>query len=201
MNITKSDILAKIRAAIDDLVPQTADSFTDDTDAELWQAAYHAVQSLLEEMPLRMLEPASASLSASTNQDGGSDIVLPAGFLRFVNVRLTGWAGPLSELMEPDSDDAKRQRSSWSRGTIEKPKAMIHHNDSADLILSCWPSGTISTLNYIPTASKNGADSQITCAIKSENERYIVYRAASIFFEGKKEPETAAKFAALTATA
>lgn len=200
MNITKTDIVAKIRAAIDDIVPTAADSFTNDTDAELWQATYHAVQSLLEEMPLKMLEPSSANLSTSTTQDGGSDIILPSGFLRFVDVRLTGWAGPLSELMEPDSDDAKRQRSPWSRGTAEKPKAMIHHNASAALILSCWPSGSISTLNYIPAATKNGADNQITCAIKSENERHVIFRAASIFFEGKKEPDTAAKFTALTAT-
>ena len=198
MNIGKTDIIAKIRKAIDDVVPTATDSFTNDTDNELWQAVFQAVQALLEELPLKMMNPSSGNLSVSTVQDGGSDIVLPAGFLRFVNVRLTGWTGPLGELMEPDSDDARRQRSPWSRGTVEKPKAMIHHNASGALILSCWPSGEISILNYIPKAEAT-ADI-VTCALKDETERLVIFRAAAIFFEGKKEPDTAAKFTALATT-
>ena len=198
MNIAKTDIIAKIRKAIDDVVPTATDSFTTDTDNELWQATFQAVQALLEELPLRMMNPSSGNLSTSTTQDCGSDIVLPAGFLRFVDVRLSGWAGPLSELMEPDSDDAKRQRSPWSRGTAEKPKAMIHHNASAALIMSCWPSGSISVLNYIPKAEATATT--VTCALKDETERLVIFRAAAIFFEGKKEPETAAKFTALATT-
>ena len=52
MQISKTDIIAKIRRAIDDIVPTATDSFTNDTDAELWQATSQAVQALLEELPL-----------------------------------------------------------------------------------------------------------------------------------------------------
>lgn len=196
MNINKSDIVVKIRTAIDDVLPGAQDSFTTDTDNELWQATLQAVQALLEELPLEKLVPQSGTSAAATTVDGGSDIVLPSGFLRFVNVRLSGWTGPLSELMDPGSDEARRQRSPWSRGTAEKPKAMIHHNASGSLILSCWPSGTVSVLNYIPKAVLDGTT--ITAALKDETERLVIFRAASIFFEGKKEPDTASKFISLS---
>lgn len=195
MQISKTDIIAKIRRAIDDIVPTATDSFTNDTDAELWQATSQAVQALLEELPLKHMEPSVGTSATSTTADGGTDIVLPNGFLRFVNVRLNGWLGDLSELMEPDSDDARRQRSSWGRGTAEKPKAMIRNNAAGNLILSCWPSGTITLLNYIPKAVV--ATDTVTCALKDYCERLVIFRAAAIFFEGKKEPETAAKFTAL----
>lgn len=200
MTITKTDIVGKIRTAIDDIVPAAADSFTNDTDKELWQATYHAVQSLLEELPLRLLLPKASSASAVATSDGGSTITLDSDFLKFVEVRLNTWKGTLSELMDPDSEEARRQRSPWSRGTAEKPKAMLDYSASGALTLYCWPTGTRTILNYIPKASKNVADTEISCAIRDEAERYIIYRAASIFFEGKKETDLASKFAALTVT-
>lgn len=54
MNITKSDIVAKIRTAIDDIL-SVSDSFSADTDNELWQAAWHAVESLQETLPLSLI--------------------------------------------------------------------------------------------------------------------------------------------------
>ena len=109
-----------------------------------------------------------------------------------VNVRLNSWAGPVSELIERDSDEHKRQRSPWSRGTAEKPRAMLDFNASGALVMACWPSGTKLILNYIPRASATA--STITCALKDECLRLVIYRAASIFFEGKKEGEVAEKF-------
>lgn len=198
MNITKTDIVEKIRTAIDDIVPEAEDSFTNDTDTELWQATFHAVQSLLDELPLRLLQPKASASSATDNDDGGSSVTLDSDFLRFVDVRLSGWKGVLTVLMDPDSDDARRQRSPWSRGSAEKPKAMLDYNSSGALTLYCWPSGNRAILNYIPKATRS--NSLITCAIRDEAERFIVFRAAAIFFEGKKETEIAEKFAALTAT-
>lgn len=198
MNITKTDIVEKIRTAIDDIVPEAEDSFTNDTDTELWQATYYAVQSLLDELPLRLLQPKASAAQATGNDDGGSSVTLDSDFLRFVDVRLSGWKGVLTVLMDPDSDDARRQRSPWSRGSAEKPKAMLDYNSAGALTLYCWPAGNRAILNYIPKATRS--NSQITCAIRDEAERFIVFRAAAIFFEGKKETEIAAKFAALTAT-
>lgn len=192
MNISKSDIVSKIRTAIDDIVPTAQDSFTADTDAELWQAAQHAVEELQEELPLEKLQPSVLSASASGTQDGGSVFVLGSDFLRFVNVRLSGWAGPVGELLERDSDEHKRQRSSWSRGTAQKPRAVIDFNASGAMILVGWPAGDKAVFNYIPKAQVSS--SSITCALKEECLRMVIYRSASIFFEGKKEADTAEKF-------
>lgn len=227
MIIDKDDITGKIRTAIDDIVPDAADSFTDDTDAELWQATWHAVQSLLLELPLAMLSPSSLlPLNATNNTtppysvantDGTGHIVLPDTFLRFVALQLTTWLRPVTELMETDSEEALSQTSRWGRGTPEKPRAMLDHDAAGRLILRYWtagkPNGTydhgVSILNHIPKAQLENGQSQsanndqpsnpyITCALKDETERLVINRAASIFFEGKKEDSLADRFRTLS---
>lgn len=218
MEIERDDIIAKIRTAIDDIVPTATDSFTDDTDAELWQATWHAVQALLLELPLDMLEPSSMlPLSAATppvppyqttNTDGSGSIVLSDDFLRFVSLQLSNWLRPATELMEPGSDEALSQTSKWSRGTPEKPRAMIDYGADGSQILRYWTAGksggsyvhTVSILNYIPKAQME-EDTQnesttytITCALKDTAEPLVINHAAAIFFEGKKEPDIAEKF-------
>ena len=80
-------------------------------------------------------------------------------------------------------------------------------------ILRFWSAGktgnppsydyTVDILNYIPmptvapvTNPQTGdiIDYSIECALKDVAIKAVIYRAASIFFEGKKEPETAEKF-------
>lgn len=197
MTINKSDIVAKIRKAIDDILPTgMSDSFTSNTDDELWQAACQAVQALLMELPLDLLQPKTGTSITPGTADNATTVVID-DLVRFVNVQLSGWLGLVSELMEPDSDEAKRQRSTWSRGSSSKPRVMLLKTKSgsdtvAKSTLYCWPSGTVTQLNYIPTATIN--TTSIDCAIRSEAERLVIYRAASIYFEGKKEDEIADKF-------
>lgn len=208
MIITKTDIIGKIRTAIDDILPSATDSFTNDTDAELWQAVWHAVQALLTELPLAMLSPSSllplnnnnTPPCIVTNTNGSGCIVLPENFLRFVSLQLSHWHRPVTELIEPGSEEALSQTSKWGRGTPEKPRAMLDYNEDGKQVLRYWTAGktnrlyvhTVTVLNHIPTATHTST--QITCALKNEAEPIVVYRAAAIFFEGKKEPETAEKF-------
>lgn len=239
MEIDREDIIAKIRTAIDDIVPTAADSFTDDTDAELWQATWHAVQALLMELPLDMLLPASMlPLNPTnptppndptppyqiTNADGSGSIVLSDDFLRFVSLQLSTWLRPVTELMEPGSNEALSQTSKWGRGTPEKPRAMLDYGTDGSLILRYWTAGksngayvhTVSILNYIPKAQLNNGEEApfssetseeqtssetseettetITCALKDIAQPLVINHAAAIFFEGKKEPEIAEKF-------
>lgn len=216
MTFTQPEIVSALRTAIDDIVQASVtDSFTDNTDAELWQAACQAVQALLEELPLSLLEPTAGTSLTATSADGAIVIEL-ADFVRFVDVKIGGWNGVVSELMEPDSDEAKRQRSTWSRGSAEKPRAMLGFDSTGKASLYCWPSGnSIVQLNYIKTATITPAvpaapeatpptlatPASLTCAIKDEAERLVIYRAASIFFEGKKESEIAGKFREMSITA
>lgn len=223
MEIEREDIIAKIRTAIDDIVPSAADSFTEDTDAELWQATWHAVQALLMELPLDMLLPASmlplnptnpTSPNTPTppyqipNADGSGSIVLSDDFLRFVSLQLSNWLRPVTELMEPGSNEALSQTSKWGRGTPDKPRAMLDYGTDGSLILRYWTAGksggayvhTISSLNYIPKAQQEedvqteSTTYTITCALKDIAEPLVINHAAAIFFEGKKEPEIAEKF-------
>jgi hypothetical protein len=256
MIILQSDIIAKIRTAIDDIVPEAADSFTDDTDAELWQAAQHAVEGLLQELPIAMLVPRSyyeditlgneeTSPQATVGTEGIGRIELPSKFLRFVSFRMQGWSWPVYTLVEPGSDEEIRQRSAWGRGTPDKPKAMLtfitdqdgSQNYYAQRVLKFWTAAlddnsqyikNIQELNYIPmstvtypetpeptptpsesveetrevaevtrdavSSASSDEEPYIDCALRPEAEKAVIYQAASIFFEGKKEPETAAKF-------
>ena len=197
MIISKNDIVAKIRTAIDDVTPTASDSFTDNTDNELWQAAQHAVQALLEELPFDMLDISIDSLTGTADSDRGSmSSKVDSSFLRFVSIDIAGTSGVLNELIEPGSNEAKMQRSPWSRGSNTKPKAMLDHgNTDGARIIVWWPGDSANSeakLRYIPEAAITS--NSINCAVRSEAERMVIYRAAAIFFEGKKEPETAEKF-------
>lgn len=233
MTIQQPDIIAKIRTAIDDIVPEAADSFTEDTDAELWQATQHAVWSLLENLPLSMMDQRTiyedvtegeADAQANVDSDGVGYIELPARFLRFVSLKMDGWSSQLYTLIEPGSDDQVRQRSAWGRGTPDKPKAMLDYHVvqneetrtvtySEKRVLRFWTAAvqsttptvtykkSISEFNYIPTpvltaatTGQNPTPATINCALRPETEKLVINQAAAIFFEGKKEPETAEKF-------
>ena len=202
MIISKTDIIAKIRKAIDDIAPSATDSFSDNTDEELWQAAFHAVQALEGEMPIEMMAvKAQTSPTATGSADGSGIISLAADFLRFVSLKLTTWAGPVYNLIEPGSDDEMRQRSAWGRGSASKPKVLLEYDTTNDVFrLKYWLAGktsgsydhTIESLYYIPKAIQSATS--ITTALKDTAEKSVIYQAAAIFFEGKKEPDTADKF-------
>lgn len=215
--ILKSEIIAKIRRAIDDILPLATDDFTVNTDNELWQAVQHAVEQLLLEMPADALIPEDGSSQTVVHGSGGADdgtgyIELPVAFLRFMSLKFSTWPSPVYALIEPGSDEEMRQRSSWGRGTPEKPRAMIDGTED-EPILRFWSVGktgatpaydyTVDILNYIPMPTVSAVtnpqtgdiiDYSIECALKDVAIKAVIYRAASIFFDGKKEPETAEKF-------
>lgn len=193
-SISKATFIPLIRTAIDDIVPSNVtDTFKEDTDSELWQAAQHAATELSMELPLNLLdETREAKTGTSDENRGSASCQLPDTFLRFVRLDGTGFAGPLSELMEPGSDAEKMQRSTWSRGTVTKPKATIGYLNGKKT-LTWWPGSVTSVqLDYIKVPVM--ANDTITCAIRDEALRFVIYRAASIFFEGKKEETIAEKY-------
>jgi hypothetical protein len=218
MDIDKENIIGKIRTAIDDIAPDVSDSFTDDVDAELWQAVYHAAIALSEELPIQLLDASVEKLTGTVDTARGFAYgKLPENYLRFVSVDIAGTAGILTELIEPGSDMEKMQRSPWSRGTATKPKAMMDHDEKGDKVLVWWPGNDThgnAQLTYIAVPSlgngKTVADNEaqetevadneaqeaevLSCAIRNEAERLVVYRAASIFFDGKKESDLADRF-------
>jgi hypothetical protein len=208
MIIIKSDIVAKIRTAIDDVTPSASDSFTTNTDNELWQAAQHAVQSLLEELPFDMLEVHVEQRAGTVDSSRGFAYAKVDGddydFLRFVSIDIAGTASILNELIEPGSDLEKMQRSPWSRGSVTKPKAMLDFDEKGNQVIVWWPGDDThnsAQLTYIAKPDVvTVATEEITsvpaidCDIKDIAERMVIYRAASIFFEGKKETALAEQY-------
>ena len=215
MQDTFVNFRAKVRKAIDDIAPSgTADSFVSDVNNEIDQALEHAATSLLRELPLELLEPEvikSTTTSPSWSrgvrtEDGSGYIVLPYNFLRFGSLKMQEWKGTVSELMEPGSEAEKMQRSKWSRGSNEKPKAMLDTervSTSNEQILRYWPGSAnneLETLVYVPEIDLTPTVSPTTmkCALKDECEKNLIYLACRIFLEGKKEHAAADKFAQLS---
>lgn len=224
MEIGKTDIIGKIRTAIDDIVMSTItmDTFKDDVDKELWQATWHAAIELSRELPINMLDATVKPLTGTYDSARGFAYgELPEEYLRFVSIDIHDTAGILTELIEPGSDMEKMQRSPWSRGTATKPKAMLDHDENGNKVIVWWPgdkthNSALLTYVAVPTwgtpdeepsgtepagteaeTAEETSDSEqegISCAIREDAERLVIYRAASIFFEGKKEETIAEKF-------
>lgn len=208
MTISQTDIIGKIRKSIDDIAPLVADSFVTDINDELWQAVEHACTELSMELPINLLDVTAYSVSGTVDPVRGlASVQLPTDHLRFVSLDIAGWEGAVRELIEPGSDAEKMQRSAWSRGTATKPKAMIDHDSQGNKTIVWWPGDNnhkTGHLDYIK-APQVVADSQsspttysINSAIRQEAEQLVIWRAASIFFEGKKEDTIAEKFRTLS---
>lgn len=199
MVIIKDAIIGKIRKAIDDIVPSgTTDSFVSDANDELWQATIHAATELSLELPIDMLDVTVYSDTGTVDNDRGfAYALLPTDYLRFVSIDVAGWKGIVRELIEQGSDAEKMQRSVWSRGTASKPKAMLDTDETGQKVIVWWPGSDSyqdAQVAYIAAPDSTTLTTQIICAIRKEAEQQVVYRAAAIFFEGKKEGAIADRF-------
>lgn len=226
MELDIETTIGKIRTAIDDIKGTLDDDFAADVDVELKQALSHSVESLLMELPPSLLIPSvltgrgeSADETETSGSEGGEspvdsevtgawrvssgdtggEVVLPEKFLRFLDMKETSWKAVVYELIEAGSEEEKMQRSPWSRGSSTKPKAMLDVNESGERIVRFWPAksgSTLEFLHYVPSASE--AEGKIICALRDETEKNVIYRAASIFLEGKKEHDMADNFKQLS---
>jgi len=206
MVITKTDIIGKIRKAIDDIVPSgVTDSFETDVNDELWQAVQQAAIQLSLELPLDMLDGSIKALGGTVDSTRGFAYdKVGDDYLRFVYLDVTNTAGIIRSLMEAGSDEEKMQSSAWSRATASKPKAMLDLDETGAKVIVWWPGDNAHTsaeLAYIATPEViNTVTEEITtlpaivCSIRSEAEQQVIFRAASIFFEGKKEGAIADRF-------
>ena len=206
MTINIKETIDEIRTAIDDIRGTVDDDFSTDTDAELKQALLHSVESLLMELPPTLIEPHAITNLTTTpawsrheGSNGDGYIVLPTDFLRFLDIKIKDWDARVYELIESGSNEEKMQRSRWGQGTKEKPKAMLDTDNNGKRIVRYWPGDKnmeLDLLTYVPVASESG--NQITCALRNETKKNIIYRAASIFLEGKKEDGLADRFKQLS---
>lgn len=124
------DLIEKVRIAIDEVVTDGGDEDFDELlDTEIRQALVMAGRRLMRELPVELLPVTTLTEEDITvhvkNADGTGSIGLRNNFLRFVELRLSSWKSSVWVLTEPGSNEAVMQASEWTRGTPEKPKAMM----------------------------------------------------------------------------
>lgn len=222
-------LVEKVRIAIDEITKDgLMDDFTVDADKEIRQALQHAINFLLGEVPLDYLTPVSLSQVVGDldsvqekKVDGSGSVLLPDDFLRLASFKLRSWRLPVFDLMDPTSDEAKRQQSAWGCGDCHKPRMMIVPDAAGHLRLMYWRAGrrsvavtkegetpsptsptyydhAIDHLLYVPGISFGENDSEVDCPLKNSCEPAVIYRAAGIFLEGKKEDGLASRMYALS---
>lgn len=81
---------------------------------------------LLSTAPVELLSPKDLTLSATLKRgDGNKGIIpLPAGTVRPVRVRLSGWQRDATIVSDPTSRKAMLQRNRFSCGGVEHPVAL-----------------------------------------------------------------------------
>ncbi len=196
MEIKYCDILRDLHVALDEIIIGDAqdDDFAADMDTELRQAVNTAVEQLLAELDDIHIDLKHDTSMTVTTTNNISTIPVPADLLRFVSMKFSSWKGELRELTDPYSDKAKMQACEFTRGTIWKPVAIMTTGASSK-ILTVYSIGTGDTLGsfvYVPLPIVSNTN--VTCALRDEAMKAVIYRAAGIFLETHGEADRAAKY-------
>lgn len=200
------------------------DDFDADKDSELREALLTASEQIAKVGMAGIVEPSDVISSLGSNQDydaiqtqyvdGHGTLVLPRDFLLLGELKLQSWSQPVRELMDPSSDEAKHQASRWSCGSPQKPKAMLSSASNGDRVIEYWKAGRyqypmgeqlssvynhlIERFTYVPKprfeTDETTKKEQLVAPLSEGAEKMLLYRAAGIYMEGKKESTLADRF-------
>lgn len=202
MEIAYCDILRDIHTALDEITPadDNADDFTTDMDTELRQAVNSAVEQLLVETGEHLLTLSNGNGSSVVTEASGScTVTLPDDFLRFFELRFSGWRNGLRTLTEPGTRESDMQQSAWTCGSKEKPVAIPTVGTDGKRLLRVWGAdGELTLLAYLkkPTYTTD----KLTAPIRDEMYKLIVYRAAGIYLDTHREGDGADRYYELSKT-
>lgn len=218
-----AELIDKLHIIIDD-VRRTGedDDFAADKDAELREALLTGAEQVTAEAPTDALLATDVLASLGGNQDydaiqtqytdGHGTLVVPEDFLRIVELRLKSWSQTVTSLMEAESQEAQMQACRWTRGTPQKPKARLSTDSSGNRVVVYWtagryqyPSGEALTNVYdhkverftyasYPRFETEAGTEYLYAPLTDGCERAILYRAAGVFMEAKKEIAMADRF-------
>ena len=104
-----SDLIKKVRIAIDEITKGNDDDFVADADTEIENAIEIAANQTLLEAPTGFLMPEPVVVGANNDYDaaqtqftdGHGSVVLPDNFLKLFEFKLISWQSRVRELMEP----------------------------------------------------------------------------------------------------
>lgn len=224
MRLNVAEMLDKLHVIIDDVRRTDGDDdFSEDKDTELKEALLTGADQLVSEAPIDKLLPQKVTASLGNVQDydaiqqeytdGHGSLIVPEDFSRLGELKLKSWSQTLRHLLDPDSDGARMQACRWTRGTPQKPAALLSTDASGNRIILYWTAGRyqypngeamtqvydhkIEKFTYIPLPrieeEKTVQDGTTTTteyliiALTDDCEKPLLYRAAGIFMESKKE--------------
>lgn len=189
MAYTEQELIQLVAAKIDEILPPgenvpsgaLIEAPIPYIEKELKEAGYH----ILRQAPVIQVKqvikkavkhfPVGEANTPVTNPDvrifegDTSDVYLvplPVDFLRFLNIKLSTWSTPVSELIPEEDPKYRNQKNQrWTRGTELKPKAaLVSFSDydagevdsnyqNVGLAIECFSSKTTPTLtalHYVP---------------------------------------------------
>lgn len=217
----------RVHVALDEIAGTSVDSeFLSNFDNEVVHALLTASTELSEELPDVYLLPKTVGNQefeveeteggAVTftrhvkNADGTGSLRLPLDFLRLVRLHMVTWRQDVRSLTDAASNDGRMQASSWTRGTPQKPRAMLGASatDSAGNVYRALDYYTVGKTNdaydhdveslvYVPYPRL--ADGSLVAGLTDRAIPLIVYRACAILMEGKMNSGLADRFRAMSA--
>lgn len=240
MRLKVADMVDRLHVIIDDVKRTDGDDdFSEDKDTELREALLTGAEQVTGAAPRSVLVPKAVAAGLAIDgdydydaaqteyTDGHGAVMIPDDWLRLYELKLRSWSGTVTTLMDSESDEAKMQASRWSRGTPQKPKAMLGYDDEGRRVVVYWTAGRyakygtaldsvydhkIDRFLYVPqpdfetettTIAKEGGKTESTSTeylnipLTEACEKAVLYRAAGVFMEAKKESTLADKFYAL----
>jgi hypothetical protein len=224
MKLKVVDMLDRLHVIIDDVKRTDGeDDFSADKDTELREALLTGAEQLVSEAPFDKLLPQKVIASLGNVQDydaiqqeytdGHGSLIVPDDFSRLGELKLKSWSQTLRQLLDPDSQGAHMQACRWTRGTPQKPAALLSTDANGNRVILYWTAGRyqypngeamtqvydhkIEKFTYIPvprieveTTTQNGKTTTteyIDIPLTEDCEKPLLYRAAGIFMESKKE--------------
>ena len=240
MRLKVADMVDRLHVIIDDVKRTDGDDdFSEDKDTELREALLTGAEQATGAAPRSVLVPKAVAAGLAIDgdydydaaqteyTDGHGAVMIPDDWLRLYELKLRSWSGTVTTLMDTDSDEAKMQASRWSRGTPQKPKAMLGYDDEGRRVVVYWTAGRyakygtaldsvydhkIDRFLYVPkpdfetettTITKEDGKTESTSTeylnipLAEACEKAVLYRAAGVFMEAKKESTLADRFYAL----
>jgi hypothetical protein len=194
MAYTESELVQLVAAKIDEILPPgenvpsgaLIEAPIPYIEKELKEAGYHilrqapiiqvkqVIKKAATHFPAGMTDPETPTPNPnvrviSSDTAGAYLVPCPTDFLRFLNIKLSTWSVPVSELI-PEEDPKYREQKTikWTRGTELKPKAaLVSFSDyvageinsnfpNIGLAVECFSSKTLPTLSafhYVPKVS------------------------------------------------
>jgi hypothetical protein len=201
MRITIDNLIVSVRKLIDEVAHDAVEDFSTDLNAEIEQSVIMAAQKLKRDLGRQFLIPVDYEATlVYQDGDGSGTATLPDDFGTVVEFQLKGWKQPVTDLIEPNSTEAKQQMHPWTKGSPSKPVAMVTLKDGAN-VLKYWSApkknGTYSHeldhFHYLPVID----ESTDVLHIADEVYDLLLYQSASLLMLSKGETAIAEQLASM----